>query len=85
MSTKSLARELAPGIRVNGVSPGTILWPENPPQLEPGMSHEEFLAQNCIPRSGTPEEIANTVYFLAVEASYMTGQIIKVDGGKSLS
>lgn len=85
MMTKSLARELAPAIRVNGVSPGAILWPENPATPQQGASYQDILAQNCIPRSGTPEEVANTVYFLAVEASYITGQTIKVDGGKSLS
>lgn len=77
--TRTLARELAPHVRVNGVSPGAILWPE----YEGGMSaseQESTLARTCLGRIGTPEDIAGTVLFLT-QASYVTGQIIRVDGG----
>ncbi|MEY4642516.1 MAG: hypothetical protein RLZZ227_2510 [Pseudomonadota bacterium] len=78
--TRSLARELAPDIRVNGVSPGAILWPE----YGGGISEEEkqqALAQTALGRLGTPEDIAHAVLFLARDATYVTGQIIAVDGG----
>lgn len=78
--TKSLARELAPDIRVNGVSPGAILWPE----YTGGVSEAEkdsTLAHTALGRMGTPEDIAHAVLFLARDASYVTGQVIAVDGG----
>lgn len=78
--TKSLARELAPQVRVNGVSPGAILWPE----YAGGVSEEDkarTLAQTALGRMGTPEDIAHAVLFLARDASYVTGQVIAVDGG----
>lgn len=78
--THSLARELAPTIRVNGVSPGAILWPE----FDGGWSEEEkqqTLARIPLGRLGTPEDIANAVLFLIRDASYLTGQVINVDGG----
>jgi pteridine reductase len=78
--TRSLARELAPEIRVNGVSPGAILWPE----YAGGVSEEEknhTIAQTALGRMGTPEDIAHAVLFLARDASYVTGQVIAVDGG----
>lgn len=78
--TRSLARELAPQVRVNGVSPGAILWPE----YAGGVSDEgklKTLAQTALGRMGTPLEIANAVLFLIRDASYVTGQVIAVDGG----
>ena len=78
--TKSLARELAPEVRVNGVSPGAILWPE----YAGGVSEAEkqsTIAQTALRRMGTPEDIAHAVLFLARDASYVTGQVIAVDGG----
>ncbi len=78
--TRSLARELAPYVRVNGVSPGAILWPE----YVGGVSEEEkqkTLAQIALGRMGTPEDIAHAVLFLIRDASYVTGQVIAVDGG----
>jgi pteridine reductase len=78
--TRSLARELAPQIRVNGVSPGAILWPE----YVGGLSEEEkrqTIAHTALGRMGTPEDIAHTVIFLVRDASYITGQVIAVDGG----
>jgi pteridine reductase len=78
--TRSLAREFAPDVRVNGVSPGAILWPE----YAGGVSEEEkqsTIAQTALRRMGTPEDIAHAVLFLARDASYVTGQVIAVDGG----
>ncbi|MCW8908408.1 MAG: pteridine reductase [Sedimenticola sp.] len=81
MMVKSLARELGPEIRVNGVAPGAILWPEQ------GLSEaarQEIVSRTQLGRSGTPADIASTVRFLALEAPYITGQIISVDGGRSV-
>jgi pteridine reductase len=78
--TRSLARELAPEVRVNGVSPGAILWPE----YAGGVDEEEkqsTLAHTALGRMGTPEDIAHAVLFLARDATYVTGQVIAVDGG----
>ncbi|MFT4929526.1 MAG: pteridine reductase [Phenylobacterium sp.] len=80
MMIKSLACEFAPRIRVNGVSPGAILWPEQP------LSHNEkasIVNQVALNRLGSAVDIADTVLFLA-NAPYITGQIIAVDGGRSL-
>ncbi|WP_299597180.1 pteridine reductase [uncultured Microbulbifer sp.] len=82
MMTKSLARELAPQVRVNGVAPGAILWPEQESQ---GYNKEQILARIPMQRSGDPKDIARTVRFLAADAPYITGQIIAVDGGRSLN
>lgn len=82
MLTLSMARELAPEVRVNGVAPGAILWPEQP-SAEQAAAQQRILAQTPLGRIGTPQEIAEVVQFLA-EAPYVTGQIIAVDGGRSL-
>jgi len=81
MLTYSLAKDLAPDVRVNGVSPGAILWPED------GMTddtRETILRQVPLGRAGTPEDVAGAVLYLASEASYVTGQIIAIDGGRSI-
>lgn len=78
--TRSLARAMAPEVRVNGVAPGAILWPE----YEGGMSSAEqaaSLARIPLGRLGSSDDIANAVLFLVRDASYITGEIIKVDGG----
>ncbi|MEX0739845.1 MAG: pteridine reductase [Pseudohongiella sp.] len=84
--TRSLARELAPSVRVNAVSPGAILWPEHT-QNTPSQDAEQsrILAGIPLSRLGRPTDIADTVLFLARDASYITGQIIRVDGGRALS
>ncbi len=77
--TRALARELGPEIRVNGVAPGAILWPDS------GMADaaaDRILAETALGRRGEPEEIAHTVRFLVQEAGFITGQIIGVDGGR---
>ena len=80
MMTKSLARELAPTIRVNGIAPGAILWPS---QQLAEADKAAILQQIPLQRTGTPEDIANTVLFL-LQSPYISGQIIAVDGGRSL-
>lgn len=81
MLTKSLARDLAPEIRVNGVSPGAILWPESG---NDEISQTALLERVPLNRMGHPSDIANTVKFLVTDAPYITGQIIAVDGGRSI-
>lgn len=81
MLTRSLAKDLAPHIRVNGVSPGAILWPED------GMSDatkKTILRQVPLQRPGDPDDIAGCVLYLLRDATYVTGQIIAVDGGRSI-
>ena len=81
MLTRSLAKDLAPEIRVNGVSPGAILWPED------GMTDatkQTILEQVPLGRPGEPSDIARCVLFLVRDADYVTGQIIAVDGGRSM-
>jgi pteridine reductase len=77
--TKSLAKELAPHVRVNGVAPGVILWPEEPPQ-----GADAIVEKIPLKRQGNPMDIAEMVLFLSEKAKYVTGQVIDVDGGKSL-
>jgi len=81
MLTRSLAKNLAPDVRVNGVSPGAILWPED------GMTdavQQTILRQVPLERAGIPEDIAGCVLYLMRDATYVTGQIIAVDGGRSI-
>ena len=81
MLTMSLARDLAPSIRVNGVSPGAILWPEDGSGM---AAQQEVLDKIPMGRMGEPEDVANLARFLIDEAEYITGQIIAVDGGRSV-
>lgn len=79
--TRSLALELAPRVRVNGVSPGAIAWPDDG-QFDPA-ERGRILATTPLGRVGSPEDIAQAVHFLA-SAPYVTGQVIAVDGGRSI-
>ncbi len=79
--TRSLALELAPGVRVNAVAPGAIAWPEDG-QFEPG-ERERIVATTPLRRTGDPEEIAQAVHFLCT-APFVTGQVLAVDGGRSI-
>ena len=83
MLTKTLAKELAPNIRVNGISPGSILWPQDDSQLS---EKEKIRILDRIPlrRQGSPNDIAQAVLFLA-NSKYITGQTINIDGGCSLN
>jgi len=86
--TKSLAMELAPRARVNAVSPGAILWPaslQDSSDPEVIIARDKILAQIPLGKLGETEHIADAVWFLADSASYVTGQIIKVDGGRNPS
>jgi pteridine reductase len=81
MLTRALAKDLAPEVRVNGVSPGAILWPEG------GMSEaaqQTILQQVPLQRAGDPDDIAGCVLYLLRDAPYVTGQIVAVDGGRSI-
>jgi pteridine reductase len=80
--TRSLARELAPAVRVNGIAPGVILWPEYEGGLDESEKQER-LGNTALGRIGTPDDIANTTLFL-LQATYITGEIIRVDGGAAL-
>lgn len=83
MMTKTLAKELAPKIRVCGVSPGSILWPENEAELTTDQKYK-MLNKIALGKQGSAIDIANTVLFL-VNSPYITGQIIPVDGGRTLN
>jgi pteridine reductase len=81
MLTRSLARELGPDIRVNGIAPGPVLWAEH--DLDDSMKRE-IIAKTALKRVGNPQDIARTALFLIRDAPYITGQIIAVDGGRSI-
>jgi pteridine reductase len=81
MMVKTLARELGPGVRVNGVAPGAILWPA---QGLADATKDEILSRTALKRPGSPADIARTVLFLVRDADYITGQIIAVDGGRTV-
>ena len=83
MLTLTLAKELAPSIRVNGVSPGSILWPQEGAEISES-DKSIMLERIALKRQGSPQDIADTVLFLAI-SNYLTGQIINVDGGRTLN
>jgi pteridine reductase len=81
MLTRALARELGPDIRVNGIAPGPVLWPEG------GMDEAlqaKIISRTALRRSGSPEDIAKAALFFFKDAPYVTGQILAVDGGRSI-
>ena len=82
MMTLSLARELAPDVRVNGIAPGPILWPEAEASLSED-ARQAVLDKTLLARTGRPEDIAEAVLYLS-QAGYVTGQVLAVDGGRSL-
>lgn len=79
--TRGLAKEFAPAIRVNGIAPGVVEWPEDYPEDEKAT----YLNKVPLGRAGTPEEVARLVYFLATDGTYITGQTINLDGGRSIA
>jgi len=82
--TRALAQELAPQIRVNGIAPGPNLWPENAAWQDEDL-RRKIIAHTLLKREGEPDDIARTVQFLIADAPYITGQIIAVDGGRSIN
>jgi pteridine reductase len=79
--TKSLARELGPEVRVNGIAPGPVLWPEH--EMSTALQ-QEIIGKTALKRTGSPDDIARAVLFFAKDAPYVTGQILAVDGGRSI-
>ncbi len=82
--TRALAQELAPQIRVNGISPGVNLWPENE-AWQDEEQRRKIISHTLLKREGEPDDIARTVKFLIADAPYITGQVIAVDGGRSIN
>jgi len=82
MATLALAQELGPHVRVNGVSPGAVLWPETG---KDDAGRQEILTRTPLHRIGAPQDIAGAVLWLLRDAGYVTGEIIRVDGGRALS
>jgi pteridine reductase len=81
MLTKSLAREMGPHIRVNAIAPGPVMWPED--GMDSELKHE-IVDKTALKRPGAPEDVARAAVFFACEAPYITGQILAVDGGRSV-
>ena len=79
--TLSLARELAPEVTVNGIAPGVVEWPADYPDAE----KEKYLTRVPLGRAGTPKDVASAVRFFCTSAGYVTGQILRLDGGRSLT
>ncbi len=82
MMTLAMAKDLGPQIRVNGVAPGAILWPEQDSSSE---DQQNILNKTVMGRAGKPEDIASAVAYLGLDAPYITGQVLAVDGGRSLN
>ncbi|MFN7552418.1 MAG: SDR family oxidoreductase, partial [Pseudomonadota bacterium] len=82
MLVKSLARELGPEVRVNGVAPGAVMWPE---AGKSAAEQDDLLARTALRRAGSAEDVAGAVLFLLRDAGYVTGQILAVDGGRLLA
>jgi len=81
MMTQALAKELGPEVRVNGIAPGAVLWPES------GVAYadqQELVARTPLQRTGSPQDVATAVLFLVRDAKFTTGQILHVDGGRAL-
>jgi pteridine reductase len=78
--TLSLARELAPEVTVNGIAPGVVEWPRDYPQAD----KEKYLRRVPLGRAGTPQDVASAVLFFCRDGSYVTGQVLRLDGGRSL-
>ena len=81
MMTLSLAKELGPEIRVNGIAPGAVLWPESGKVY---ADQQELIARTPLQRAGTPQDVADAILFLVRDAKFTTGQILRVDGGRAL-
>ena len=82
--TRSLARELAPDVRVNAIAPGPILWPEGDESFDE-VSRQRIISHTPLKREGTPDDIARAVHFLIADAPYVTGETLNVDGGRHVA
>ncbi len=82
--TKSLAQELGPDVRVNAIAPGPVLWPEDNPQFDE-VYRQRVISQTLLKRIGEGDDVAKAVRFLIQDAPFITGQVIAVDGGRSLN
>ena len=82
MLTRSLAKELGPQVRVNGISPGPVLWPEHGGDE---AMRAKIIQRTILQKMGTPEDVARTALFFAAQAPFITGQILAVDGGRSVA
>jgi pteridine reductase len=87
MLTRSLAKELGPEIRVNGISPGPVLWPEAKGDTKQGdtQQREKIIERTILKRMGDPTDVARTALFFAADAPFITGQVLAVDGGRSVA
>ncbi|HTS86841.1 MAG TPA: pteridine reductase [Usitatibacter sp.] len=81
--TKSLALELGPDVRVNAVAPGAILWPDGGQHFDPA-ERSRIAEQTPLARIGSPEDVAGAVKYLLFDAPFVTGQVLAVDGGRSI-
>ena len=81
MMTQALAKELAPEVRVNGVAPGAVAWPEGENALSSDVK-DKIMSETLLKRHGSAEDIASAVVYLAASAPYVTGQVLVVDGGR---
>ena len=79
--TKALARDLGPEVRVNAISPGAILWPENDTDE---VAQQRIVSRTPLKRVGSPEEVAAAVRFLVSDAAFVSGQVLRIDGGRSV-
>ena len=79
--TRALALELAPEVRVNGIAPGAILWPDE----DDGRDRQAIIDSTALKRLGHPDDIARAALFLIRDAGYLTGQVVTVDGGRNLT
>lgn len=82
--TKGLAQEMSPQVRVNAIAPGVIVWPEGD-EWNDEEKRRKIIAHTLLKREGEPDDVARTVKFLLSDAPYITGQIISVDGGRSIN
>lgn len=85
MLTKVLAKELSPEVRVNAIAPGPILWSDEEKNELDSATQEKIIARTLLKRSGSPQDVANAVTFFIKDADYITGQVLAIDGGRSLN
>ena len=82
--TRALARDLGPEVRVNGISPGTILWPEDDAWKDE-VARQRIINQTVLKRIGEPDDVARAVEFLIAQSPFVTGQVLAVDGGRGVN